>query len=508
MSKILIFSDCYIYNEKQYMKTASSMRLAYALRKTNNQVKQIFQFLSFSKEELKHIIMSYKPDIVCISTSFLSNTNHRHNILKQGNTIGHHWGHYENFEKILSICHYGKQINCKVILGGWEVNIDSLRCQDIKKYAYQYLRNHVDLFVIGDGCELIQKIVNGDKINTFDINGLNVATGKTHDFEDKASTGIKNDIIFDDEAMITELSSGCIFSCSFCNYSMLGKKKNEFVRSYDSLKNEIASNYNNFRSRFYLMTDNIMNDYDEKLKMLIRIKQETGIDLRWTGYARLDTIKDKNDALMIKDSGAASLTFGIESMQKTVGPYIGKMTDKSRLIEKLNLCRDVFGDAVLISGLFINGLPTETLESCDQTYQFLNSDEGRNLIDYYSFSTLHIYRENDTKNEINKKRNNPFRDYEIINNSDYWKSPWGEKKDFVKRTLLYDANKISRSDYFGGFKLPAAHNAGIKIEDAIEIKRKLQKNPDNKYEKSLHEQLKANTEKKISEYKNLVLTNV
>jgi radical SAM superfamily enzyme YgiQ (UPF0313 family) len=454
------------------------------------------------------MITSYKPDIICISTSFLSNTNHRHNILKQGSTIGYHWGKYENFEKILSICYYGKLFGSKVIVGGWEVTIDTLKTNDKKKYAYQYLKNYVDLFVIGDGCDIIQKIVINDKINTFTINGLTATAGTTLDFEDKASSGSKDDIILDDEALITELSSGCIFSCSFCNYSMLGKKKNEYVRSYDSLKTEIVNNHHNFNTRFYLMTDNIMNDYDEKMKMLIRIKQETGINLRWTGYARLDNIKDEKDALLIKESGAASLTFGIESMQKTVGPYIGKMTDKTRLLKKLNLCRDVFGDDVLITALFINGLPTETLESCDETFYFLNSDEGRHLIDYYSFSTLYIYKDNDTKNDINKKRNNPFRDYEMINNSDYWKSPWGEKKDFINKTLFYDSNKKCKSDYFGGFKLPAAHNAGIKIEDAIKMKRKLQKTPDNNLEKDIHEQLKTKTEQKIAEYKALVLSNV
>ena len=94
------------------------MRLSYSLRKYGNNVKQIFQFMSFTKDEIKYMITSYKPDIICISTSFLSNTNHRHNILKQGSTIGYHWGKYENFEKILSICYYGKLFGSKVIVGG------------------------------------------------------------------------------------------------------------------------------------------------------------------------------------------------------------------------------------------------------------------------------------------------------------------------------------------------------------------------------------------------------
>ena len=52
------------------------------------------------------------------------------------------------------------------------------------------------------------------------------------------------------------------------------------------------------------------------MNYLVRFREETGINLRWAAYARLDTIRTKRQAQLFKDAGCIGLVFGIESFKK------------------------------------------------------------------------------------------------------------------------------------------------------------------------------------------------
>ena len=239
------------------------------------------------------------------------------------------------------------------------------------------------------------------------------------------------------------------------------------MRSYESLKTEIVSNYENFGTRVYTFSDNIMNDYDEKLKYLIRIKDETGIDLRWTGFIRLDTIVKKEQAVLLKESGIASAYAGIESLKKEVGPYIGKVTDKSRILKSLEIFRDGVGENCSLTGGFICGLPTETVDDLWNSFNWLNSRESQYYIDSLSFSPFFYFPWNKDKNSINIARNDPFKDYE----GSYmkWTSPWGTSEMYNEVFLQFEKRK--RKTQLTSFNLPYIHNLGINIEDAVRLSR-------------------------------------
>ena len=300
------------------------------------------------------------------------------------------------------------------------------------------------------------------------------------------------------ESLSTEIAAGCIFSCQFCNYGALGKKKTEYMRTYESLERELVSNYENFKTRVYLLTDNIMNDYDEKLKFLIRIREKTGIDIRWTGYVRLDTIKKKEHAQLLLDSGIAGATFGLESLKKEAGPSIGKMTDKTKLLQSLETFRSVVGDNCVTTASLITGLPTETIDELHKTQEWLASKEGRHYIDQYTFTSLKLYNGNDDKNDINIGRNNPFRDYKRTKDPSVWKSPWGTSEEFMN--LAYNFNKGNNMST-AAFSLPFLHNVGLKIETAVDIVRKLERND----VKSIISKLEPNYKNKIEIYKSKML---
>lgn len=510
MKRVVILSDTLYPNFKQdiieeeqiFTKNSSGLRLAYGLRKKGIWVFPVYNYTAFSNEEFNHILNycseNRKHDlIVCFSTSFMVPGINRN--VEQQKWYSDHgiWG--DNVVKTTDFLKISKKYNAITLMGGWGI---STIIPDIFK-------SYVDLYVINDGVDIITKFVNPSYTLKdygtfkFEKNMRFFIANDIKDFTDQASTPLITDHINIGESLTTELSGGCVFSCSFCNYKILGKKRDEFLRSYDSLKTELQTNFDNFGTTYYTFTDNIMNDYLPKLDMLIRFKDETGIDIKWTGYSRLDIIKDREHAQKIKDSGAIGVTFGIESFNKQSGPYIGKMTDGERIKEHLQILRDVIKDDVTVNASMICGLPYETEEKMRETFEWLNSKEGKYLIDSYSYSSLLLFDNQDDKNDINKARNNPFKDY-IKENFINWTSPWGTYKQYER--LAREFNKeLSKKNRFKiyPFILPILKNADLDIDKIISMFRK-----NETFDINLFKQYHTNRINKIIEYKNKVVNAI
>lgn len=486
-----------------FMKSASILRLSYMLRKEGYSVKQVHNCLSFSAEEIEHILQTFSSGeevLVCISTSFLSTINKKNLTNLPDHEEGAAWGGeaFSFLERALPIF---KKYNAPVMLGGWEIHPSKFKNpNNHKKWGINFLKEYVDFFVMGSNIDVITRYCNNESLDYetyFDCKL--VTTSDIIDYTDCASTPIEEDHIFEGEALSTEIAAGCIFSCQFCNYAALGKKKTEYMRSFESFRRELISNYNNYKSRVYLFSDNIINDYEEKLKFVIRIREELGIDIRWSGYLRLDTIKNYDQAKLIAESGVAGVTFGIESFKKETGPYIGKMTDKTKLLKSLEIFRKAVGDDCIVTGSFISGLPTETHTEVLETYKWLQSSEGSELIDNYTFSTLTIFENQAEKNSINAARNNPFKDYTMIDKTpSNWVSPWG--KSDIYRNLSRTFNRNRKSNIHG-FSIPFLHNVGITAEEAVKLGRL----HNREAEMEVYKKAEIVKEQRLKEYKSKML---
>lgn len=482
IKKILFFGD-FKTVESMPFKSASVSRLAYALRQKDFEVQQIHHCTNFTYEELKQIVKSFAQNdeiLVCVSTSFIAGVDRKNKKFqleakeKQGNTGAHTWG-IKTFLFLLNIGKICQELGFKYVLGGWEITIDKLNKEnDI--WQLNILSNYVTYFIEGKDIDILEKICNDEELNVEIVNNKKLLRSREIvDFSDCASTFIPSDVVFEGESVCTEVAAGCIFSCSFCNYAALGKKKNEYTRTYESFEREIIENYRNFKIDFYTLTDNIVNDTPEKIRYLIDIRNKTGIDFKWTGYARLDTIQTKEQAILLKESGMVGANFGIESFYKESGPYIGKVTDRNRLMKSLELLRDVFGDEVILTGLFIAGLPKEPVDHMIQTYEWLNSIEGRYYLDHYAYTAFVLYVDNTSKNDINKSRNNPFRDYQIIkNNPRKWVSPWSSYEEVLELARRFTVERMNPLG--GAFSLPYIYNSGYDLKTLIKDIRESGKN--------------------------------
>ena len=504
--KIIIFSE----NNGtgfNYMKSASNLRLSYMLRSIGYEVKQVHNCLSFTSEEIKQIIEEFTQGqqcIACFSSSFI-NTTFRKNVLEPENQdkVGNAWGldAYSFLVNAFLLC---KNMGIVTLFGGWEIIEDKFRSTRQRfSWGIDSFDKIVDYYVIGNNIDVIDDLAKGRSIEYQEVNGSKIArTKEVTNFTDCASTPLPNDFVLQDESLSTEIAAGCIFSCQFCNYAALGKKKTEYMRTYESLERELITNYENFQTRMYLLTDNIMNDYDEKLKYLIKIREKTGIDIRWSGYVRLDTIKRKEQAQLLLDSGIAGATFGIESLKKEAGPSIGKMTDKDKLMKSFEIFRDVIGDNCVTTASFISGLPNESRDDLYKTYQWLNSPEGKHCIDHYSFTSLLLFRGNETKNDINIGRNDPFSVYERGNGPERWTSPWGTSDEFSKLAFEFNRSTLEQT---AAFTLPFLHNVGLKVENAVKLARSPRSSENDFTRKQIFTRLRNNYQNRIQIYKSKML---
>jgi len=527
IKKIILFGDFaskdfddFWSRDYVFLKTSALTRLAYMLRAKGYEVKQVHHCTSFNKDELEYIMKEFAQGekvLIGLSSSFITSINridYRFHASDRKDykqeDVGNFWGE-PAFKFFLNVCLLGKKNQFPILMGGFDIMRYKFKTtEDRRAWGMDYLKQMVDYFVMGNNIDVIENVCNNRPVKHFTMAGARIATSEAvTDFSDCASTPIYDDHIGHDESLITEIGAGCVFSCSFCTYSLLGKKAFEYTRTYESLKKEIVSNYENFGSRFYQLTDNMVNDYPEKLKYMAKIRNDTGIDLRWAGYARLDTIRKKEHAEMFKESGCAGVIFGIESFNKETGAYIGKMTDKDKLMESLNLFRDAVGDTAIASGSFIAGAPKESKEQLAKTYEWLCSSEGKHYLDHFIFTPLFIVPGVNETNDITKSRNNPFRDYVLDNGEDGrrgtgWTSPWGTYKEFQNLAIHYSrANNRSVTEaeaahaMRGVFALPILHNLFEgKIEGVVKSIRE-----GKKINVEYKEQLKFNNKKAIQDYK-------
>lgn len=445
MKTIILCSDMFAVGRRYFTKTAANLRLTYLLRRKGIEVVPIHNFLAFTIEELDEILKRHKHKglVVGISTSFMhpTKTKSARNIK---NGIMQDALPKEDQEKIIRFLFLAKQYGAVTTMGGWLV--------DHGLYYLSKFERLVDVFVTGLGDGVLESLANGETQRRF----VNVPE-HIKDFSFHGSAPLPQDKIDFQESLTTELSTGCIFSCSFCGYALLGKKKNEFVRSYESLKEEFVSNYQNFGTTLYTFTDNIINDYPPKLEHVARIRDETGIDIQWVAYARLDTMNPKQLQL-IKDAGGIGLVFGLESFTKAAGPSIGKMTDGERLKDMLRMIKT--NSNIHVSSSFIAGLPNETIEQMHSTFEWLKSEEGQTLVDSYLWTTLSIMEGISNKNDINKGRGDPFKDY-IRYNPASWKSPWTTSQICNRLVAKFTKEHGNR---IGSFYIPMLHNVSGDIK--------------------------------------------
>lgn len=263
---------------------------------------------------------------------------------------------------------YIKNRNGKIVVGGPstehiklfkdEVHIDIL-CEgyaDIGVIAiHEHIVNKQELIYTITGN---MKVVDCDK-DYKDIDLGNISTNYHH-----------SDFIEQNTVFPIEISRGCIFHCAFCSFGHLGKKPGTYIRSKESIKEDIVDKFEKYGSTKFLFVDDTFNDSIEKMQLIKEIRDETGIPFEFWSYARLDLLRAQPKMVdLIGEIGWTSFTFGVETFNKSSGSAVGKGADPEKLKQFLIDLRNRYPDRIFQIN-FIVGLPHDTEESVRESIQW------------------------------------------------------------------------------------------------------------------------------------------
>jgi radical SAM superfamily enzyme YgiQ (UPF0313 family) len=196
------------------------------------------------------------------------------------------------------------------------------------------------------------------------------------------------DFINSNETLTTELGRGCIFNCDFCNFPVLGVKE-DHTRDADDLYEELQDTYDRFGVTKYLLADETVNDYTEKLEKFASVIRKLNFRPRFLGFARADLLVSRpQDWDIMLEMGFVGHHYGIESMNYQSVKAIGKGMHPDKLLPKLLDARKYFKKHGFYRGQMsiIAGLPYETPETFDNGLNWLRenwSTEGSLVFPLY-----------------------------------------------------------------------------------------------------------------------------
>lgn len=196
------------------------------------------------------------------------------------------------------------------------------------------------------------------------------------------------DFLQPNETLNVEFSRGCIFSCKYCSFPLLGMKQ-DTTRDEDSLYEELLENYERWGITNYYVTDDTINDSKDKIALLARAVRRLPFKPQFSGYVRGDLLirhgKETWDDMI--DMGLTSHHYGVESFNYESGKSVGKGMKPEEMQSGLLEIRDYFKEKShsYYCGIFsmIAGLPHETFESLDRGKEWINENWTDNHVNYF-----------------------------------------------------------------------------------------------------------------------------
>ena len=298
------------------------------------------------------------------------------------------------------------------------------------------------------------------------------------------------DIILPNETLPIEVSRGCIFKCSFCAFPLNGKSKLDYLRDSEAIKDEMLHNYELYGTTNYFLSDDTFNDSTQKVEQLHRVITALPFKINFTTYLRLDLLHaHKEQILMLKEMGLASPFFGIESLNQRSASTIGKGMNVDRAKEfLLELYYDHWGQTIPITCSFIVGLPYETRQTIQSTYEWAKSAPINSIFFPLALTSKTFY-----KSEFNT--NYKQYGYQLNEETGYWENQHFNYTEAIKLSEEFNEELMRSKDTPSSWFLMTLLNHGYTLEEATSIQVK-----DLNYSKILR-----NRERNLKAYKQRLL---
>jgi radical SAM superfamily enzyme YgiQ (UPF0313 family) len=348
-----------------FQRAISAYQLSHQCR-TQGFTSQVVDFINdFTEEELLEVVKKFiGPDSLCLglSTSFFNDFK----IMVDNKSVLPLYVP----EHIVNVCVKIKKMypKLRICLGGAKsyqgVNLDWV--DDIfQGYSEDQFINYCNLLANDKSDHFIKKISNKHIYNVenkkFDITSLD------HRF-------LEHDCILSNEVLPIEISRGCIFKCKFCAFPLNGKKKLDYIRDFDRIKDELIYNYENYNTTKYFFNDDTLNDSVYKIENLHRIIKSLPFKIEFSAWMRLDLLYKNQETIdLLKDMGLRTTFFGIESFNTKALKTIGKNMSPTKTKDFLE---DLYynkwkKDVSIFLGMIV-GLPHESIDNIHDSVKWLS----------------------------------------------------------------------------------------------------------------------------------------
>lgn len=181
---------------------------------------------------------------------------------------------------------------------------------------------------------------------------------------------LKNDLYLSPETgnplTVVHGNRGCPAHCVFCPAGVL----TDFTvrqRSPENIVAELRECVERHGIREFLFHGDTFTINKKWLLELCRLIREAKLDIRWGCNSRVDTIDDERAAAM-KSAGCWVVAFGIETGDEEM---LTQMKKNATLQQARDAVACVKRNGLRVHTFFVIGLPWETEETLERTYQFV-----------------------------------------------------------------------------------------------------------------------------------------
>lgn len=371
--QVLLFTDAdYLGFSQLLSRPAGPHRVATALRQAGYSVQVIDFFTRINWLELEKIIKKYVTSETLAVGFSASVFGKMPADLMMATNCSLIFGQHTNLVANIITCAKEQNPNTKIIVGGARSIYEDMPGIDFFVHSYADVAFVELLKYLKDPDYPFKARVSKLTPNALAIDGL-------HDYpvSDISQLTIdwhESDFITPNETLPIEISRGCIFKCSFCNYPLNGKKRNDYIKLTQTLQREFLTNYEKYGTTKYLYVEDTHNDNIAKLEQMRNIRAQLPFDLRYDSYLRLDLIHSHEEtATLLRDGGLRGACFGMETLKHASGKSVGKGLAPEKQIAFLHKLREIWGSDVTTTSGFILGLPHDKAEDIAELFDWLPS---------------------------------------------------------------------------------------------------------------------------------------
>jgi hypothetical protein len=178
-----------------------------------------------------------------------------------------------------------------------------------------------------------------------------------------------------------ETARGCMFSCSYCNFPIIGQAKDVSV-SKEEFKRQMQTGYEKWGIKNWRVMDETFNDRPEKLQKYAEAVDELGYNPWICGFARGDlVVKHREHWDTYIRLGFLGHSMGIETFNREAGKLVRKGMDPDKIQSGLidfQEYTDIHAPKRYRANIqMICGIPGETVESWNDSLEWLNTKWNR-----------------------------------------------------------------------------------------------------------------------------------